>query len=66
MFDDGIRSSELDLLRKLCIPDVCLRLHRVLHESGEYMEVCMTKQRNNEKKEEEDEDEEEKEEEKEE
>lgn len=33
------RACELELLRKICLPDVCLRLHRVLHESEEYMEV---------------------------
>jgi len=37
--DEG-RTHQLDLLRQLCLPTMCLLLHTVLHQTGRYAD-CM-------------------------
>lgn len=43
MIDGDTRTSQMGLLRKLCIPQLTLLLHSVLHSSGMYAKVSERK-----------------------
>ena len=43
MLDGDTRTSQMGLLRKLCIPQLTLLLHSVLHSSGMYAKVSERK-----------------------
>lgn len=38
---EGLLQQQLEVLRKICIPEVCFLFHALLHQSSHYKNVSM-------------------------